>query len=287
MGNKEITAFFNYPDSRATAVYYLNCLNHLTNLNLVTKELDDKTTSDIQLFIEYPNCYEDIDSFFKKRIASKKVFYSIDPCLTFDTVKDYYTKYDLDHIFTTQKRFVTAFKDHGVDKVSWLPVAAHQMHILKSVPRPKQVQPVYDVAFVGTLFDTPHQKERRELLTKLYHQFNVNPVHLMIPEEIGLLYRTAKIGFNRSIKGDLNMRTFEILASGRLLVTDKQDGIHQLFNKGEHLVTYTNDEVCPEIIKHYLENDVEREEIAKKGYEELINKHLYIHRAKELLKVLE
>lgn len=290
----DIVTFFDCPDNRATAVYYLNSLNHLSNLKILTKEPQEEYNMDIQLMIEYPDCYNKVDSFFKKRLGTKKVFYSIDPYLTFNTVKGYYNKYDLDHVFTSQKSYVAKFKEAGVDKVSWLPFAAHQMHMNTAI-RPSETKQVYDVAFVGTLFNNKFQKARYDLLVSLYKNFNVNPLHLAVPEEIGLLYRTAKIGFNKSADKELNMRTFEIMASGRMLISDPQDGMCDLFIKPdkdyvsiyETFDLYNDAADLTKKVRYYLKDESEREIIAKKAQELIAKKHLYIHRAKELLKKLE
>ena len=281
-----ILTYFNCPDTRATATYYFNSLNLLEDLKLLTKEPDENSTYDLQLMIEYPGCYEDVHTFLKKRMASKKVFYSIDPYITFDTVKHYYSKYDLDYVFTTQKSYVDKFKEEGIDKVHWLPVAAHQMHMNVNKIRPGVIKPVYDLAFVGTLFNNKQHDDRYNLLMDLYKNFEVNPIHLAIPEENGLVYQTAKIGFNKSVNGDLNMRSFEIMAAGRLLMTDKQDGMEDLSFE-DSCINYTNMQDLIEQTRHFLKNDLLREEIAKKGYERVRNNHLYIHRAKELLSVLK
>ena len=47
---------------------------------------------------------------------------------------------------------------------------------------------------------------------------------------MGRIYSESKIVLNASINGDLNMRVFEALTSGALLVTDRiENGLDTLF----------------------------------------------------------
>ena len=54
------------------------------------------------------------------------------------------------------------------------------------------------------------------------------------------IYSAARMVFNRSIKNDLNMRVFEGLASGSLLLTNDlgENGQDELFRDGAHLAAY-------------------------------------------------
>jgi spore maturation protein CgeB len=57
-------------------------------------------------------------------------------------------------------------------------------------------------------------------------------------------YSASRIVFNRSIRDDLNMRVFEALACGSMLLTNAlppESGQEELFVDGTHLATYR----CP------------------------------------------
>ena len=59
-------------------------------------------------------------------------------------------------------------------------------------------------------------------------------------EEMAQTYSASRIVFNRSIRNDVNMRVFEAVACGSLLVTNDlaENGQAELFADGVHLVTY-------------------------------------------------
>ena len=91
--------------------------------------------------------------------------------------------------------------------------------------------------------------------------------------------------FNRSILNDVNMRVFEAVACGSLLVTNDlaQNGLDELLRDGEHLVTYRDDDELIERVRCYLDNPDEREAIAERGMEEALARHTYRHRMERVL----
>jgi spore maturation protein CgeB len=80
------------------------------------------------------------------------------------------------------------------------------------------------------------------------------------------------------------MRVFEAMASGALLVTNRDaDDLNELFKEGFHLVCYESKEELISKIRYFLEHDEERREIARRGREEVMTKHTYQIRVREIL----
>ena len=77
-----------------------------------------------------------------------------------------------------------------------------------------------------------------------------------------------------------NMRLFEIPATKSLQIADKcpQDW----FKDGDEIVLYKNNQDLLQKINYFIDNDEERERIAKNGYEKLVRKHQYKHRVKKI-----
>ena len=67
-------------------------------------------------------------------------------------------------------------------------------------------------------------------------------------------YSASRIVFNRSIRNDVNMRVFEALACGSLLLTNDlaDNGQAELFRDGEHLATYADAEELLDRAAFYL-----------------------------------
>ena len=75
------------------------------------------------------------------------------------------------------------------------------------------------------------------------------------------IYSQAKIIFNKSIRKDLNMRVFEAMSCGSMLVTDRlkpEAGLEELFKDKKHFVLYDNESDLVEKIGYYL-NMIPRE----------------------------
>jgi glycosyltransferase involved in cell wall biosynthesis len=181
-----------------------------------------------------------------------------------------------DYVFCAQKRDVEVFREVN-SKSYWLPYAVDP-----TIYKPHDVDVIYDVAFVGNLIPGLHN-ERIKLLNRLKKRYNTAIFQNVWLDEAARIYSSSKLVFNRSVNGDLNMRVFEAMACGRLLVTDVANGILDIFEDKRHLVLY-NDLDLEEIIEYYLVNEEERTKIAKAGMEEVRQKHTYDVRLNEMLK---
>lgn len=79
-----------------------------------------------------------------------------------------------------------------------------------------------------------------------------------------------------------NMRTFEIPAAGRAMLTNRTEGQERFFTDGEEAIMYNDPEQLPELVKHYLNDDDERERIAEHGHRAAQN-HTYADRMRTVL----
>ena len=95
--------------------------------------------------------------------------------------------------------------------------------------------------------------------------------------------------FNRSIKNDINMRVFEALASGSLLLTNDlgENGQGELFRDGAHLAAYREADDLLDKIEFYLRREKLRERIAAAGRAEVVEKHTFGHRMEQVLRAVQ
>jgi hypothetical protein len=84
-----------------------------------------------------------------------------------------------------------------------------------------------------------------------------------------------------------NMRLYEATGVGTMLITDTKDNLHQLFEIGKELVTYSSYEEAAELVKYYVEHPTEAEAIAAAGQKRTLKEHTYRHRMEELAPILE
>jgi GT2 family glycosyltransferase/2-polyprenyl-3-methyl-5-hydroxy-6-metoxy-1,4-benzoquinol methylase len=184
------------------------------------------------------------------------------------------------HVFVMFNRQHTPlFAASGCARVAWLPAACDP-----EIHRAWDVARAFDIVFVGQTLRQWHPDRVRLLERLVAAGFDVH-VTTKILEEMALAFGRGRIVFNRSLAGDLNMRVFETLATGRMLLTDRlasDAGLDDLFRDGVELVCYDEDNL-ERLARHYLERPEEREAIARAGREAVLARHTYRHRVATLL----
>lgn len=186
-----------------------------------------------------------------------------------------------DCTFLAQKAQVELFRKAGIANVFWLPLACSP--VLHDVGAFKRI---YDVAYVGS-FSAEEGDRRRRLLEAVAQRFPNNRIGRFWPEEMARIYAQSRIVVNASHNRDVNMRVFEAMAAGALLITDEADGLEDLFQDGVHLVIYRRDEDLLELITHYLRDEAARERIAAAGRAEVLERHTYERRIQALLETVQ
>lgn len=186
-----------------------------------------------------------------------------------------------DYIFVAQKDYIEHFRNLGYKQVYWLPLACDpEIHGERKTLR------IYDIGFVGHCFDDKHPRSHR--LKKLSEIYRMNDYRRFYSkEEITTIYSQSKIVINSPANGDVNMRVFEAMASGALLITEAiGNGQKDLFKDRVHLVEYRKEEELFEKVDYYLNHDDERERIARAGQELVLSKHTYRHRCDFILETV-
>jgi 2-polyprenyl-3-methyl-5-hydroxy-6-metoxy-1,4-benzoquinol methylase len=200
-------------------------------------------------------------------------WWAIDTHLDFDWCL---TKaHDFDFVFAAQRDGAIQLRDAGIS-TTWLPLACDP-----EIHRKHDVEKTFDVCFVGNVFPG----ERADLIQLLQSRFPNTFVGQRYFQEMARTYSAARVVFNRSIRNDVNMRVFEALACGSLLLTNdlRDNGQEELFRDGVHLATYGNADELLDKTRFYLDHETERERIAAAGREEALARHTYRQRIETLL----
>lgn len=248
--------------------------NFSPDLAIIKEQLDPKHLPDVYIWVESVSGYSPKNI---KALGCTTVCYLIDSHVSLENHLEWAKEYD--YVFVAQKEYIPTFKKHVHENIFWLPLGADP-----EVHSQKKTDKVFDVGFVGSLSSEFHQR-RVDLLNKINDHFPV-AYKRCFAEEMSLHFSQSKIVFNNAIKNDLNMRVFEAMATGSLLLTDKTNGNGQeMFFDGVDYVLYDDDNIL-EKIEYYLRHDDEREKIASKGRETILNAHTYLHRVEELLDVV-
>lgn len=186
-----------------------------------------------------------------------------------------------DHVFVAQYMALERFDR----PVTWLPVACDpEIHT-----PPAGIEPEHDVVFVGHLYsDHPLYERRRRLLRLLGERYNLGVYEGVYLQEMAAAMAKGRVIFNVSTQGDLNMRVFEGLCSGRPLVSDwvPEAAIDRLFEPWVDLLVYANAAELRERIDWLLENPGPAQMMAAHGRASVLARHTYRHRAQQMLQVM-
>lgn len=244
------------------------------NLDLTQLPAGDLPAPDLLILME------PFQSFFPRglhRLACPTALYLIDVHRHLP-LRLAYTPF-FDYVFVAQKDYIPAFTQHGLSQVFWLPLACDpEIHRPLSVPRQ------YDVGFVGHL----NSATRARRLQLAAQRFSTNDYLQQYPkEQIAEVYSRSRIALNMPIGGDLNMRVFEAMACGTLLITERiGNGQRDLFQDRRHLVEYENDQEMLDAVAYYLHHERERAEISERGSDLVRSHHTYQQRCETLLQTI-
>src|ERR1700679_1858045 len=261
--------------SETTGVYCLRALRHFVDVEYFQPgELDRIPREGFDLYLN-------IDDGLRYHLPPDlrpRAWWAIDTHLDFAWARQKAQGFDL--VFAAQRDGADQLRCAGVASAAWLPLACDlEIHGKHDVAKQ------YDVAFVGHVFPGP----RAELLNLIRRKYPSSFIGQCYFEEMARTYSAARAVFNRSIKNDVNMRVFEALASGSLLVTNElsENGQGELFRDGVHLATYREAEDLLDKLVFYLGREGLREKIAVAGRAEVLEKHTYRHRMERVLQEVE
>ena len=184
---------------------------------------------------------------------------------------------EFDHVFCNQKRAVTEFLENGVE-ASWLP---HAVDLQAYNPEPAGIKK-YDVGFVGYVSN----RKRAEALDVVFKRFPNFWYGQRLFEEASMIYKQSRVVFNNSVLDDINMRFFEVLGCGGILVTEDLPTFLDLDkNIGDYASFYGFEdwESACDVIQHVLDNPKYGIEKAKAGMEWVHANHTYDKRVEDVL----
>lgn len=139
----------------------------------------------------------------------------------------------------------------------------------------------YDVGFVGAIYGIrgEYVKYLQSNGINVYAKGNGWENGFATDDEMIEIFNKSRIvlGFSTVGKNDdiciLKGRDFEVPFTGSLYITGYHEELKEYFDLGKDIETYTSKEDLLKKIKYYLENEIEREKIAKTGYNKCLNSY--------------
>jgi len=84
-----------------------------------------------------------------------------------------------------------------------------------------------------------------------------------------------------------NVRNFEIPACGAFQLTERTEGLQELFQENKEIVCYASNDELLDKCRYYNSHDSERQNIARAGHQRLIaSGHTYVNRMQQLVSLL-
>jgi spore maturation protein CgeB len=198
------------------------------------------------------------------------------------------------HHFTWSKQLLPRFTEAGAKSVHYLPFAYDpELHSLTSKGATE-----FDVVFIGT-----YEALRDQTLAAL-KDFNVAiwgngwEKSSMVPKSwikgTAIYGKQAAEAMTKGVvnlnilrvqnTGSHNMRTFEIPATGNLMLTTESGEQQQFFAEGEEILSYANDDEMIEHVSRCIIDKARAEQMGMNAYEK-VKHETYATRALEILNV--
>ena len=184
-----------------------------------------------------------------------------------------------DITFVAQKKFVEKLRSDGLRQIFWLPLGfAPELHPQEQLDR------CYEVAYVGSVNAVLHPV-RHALLAAISREVSEVFKGMASPKEMGRIYAQAKMVFNKSVNNDINMRYFEAMGAGAVLITDHvtNNGIEELFTVGEHFLEYQDEGSLLALIRELRSNPHWCRRLGDAARCHVMKNHTYAFRARSAL----
>jgi len=235
-----------------------------------------------------PDAILQIDSIDKRvffrgieKVTIPSAFYAIDT-----PINEFWQKYyahAFDRVYVDQYVQWRRWMANGCDWIRWLPLAADTTIYY---PGENERERDLPVVFIGTV-DSKLRPKRSAILFRLKRMAELKIIdgsgrRSETPLKVADYYRHAKIVLNELLFDGINLRTFEAMACGAVVLTQRNRGEERLFQDGRHLLTYTHKDL-EDVVQEALENPKLLQEISRESIKQISQNHTIKHRAVKVL----
>ena len=191
-----------------------------------------------------------------------------------------------DLVFVFHPGYDTKFRAAGHPGAHFIPHA-----IESSLFMGEESGRVFDIGWVGQTRG-PLYRTRERLLPELSRSFRMNDWRSRHePEQMAQIYRQSKIVVNIArddFPQDANMRAFEAMAAGALLLTSLPTELAQIgFEDGVHFVGFREEAEIAPLVRKYLLEESARRRIAEVARDKVLREHSYDRRLETILELVK
>jgi hypothetical protein len=191
-----------------------------------------------------------------------------------------------DHVAVFHPGYDTLFREKGHPGAFLLPHAVRREFF--EVP---DLLRDFEVGWVGQTTGALYGR-RQKSIPMLANAFRMNDWKRRYSlQEVAEVYRRSRVVVNigrDDFPQDANMRVFEVLASGALLVTSLPSELSGLgFKEGQHFIGYQPDSDLVRLVQTLLRDEEARTRIAEAARSLVLQEHTYDRRVAQLVERLE
>lgn len=256
---------------------------------------------DLVLFIQEPT-YGNRGSKVLNKIAAPKIGWNVEAYEEIERLKESCQFFDAYNLFNQN---AVALLNKEQIQAKYL---CHAVNPKRFYPLPNN-QPSYDICFVGNfspwrdeILDAalsvtsnvalygPNWLGNRKSKIAPKELASIHKGDTIIGDELNALFNSSKVVINVSRVKDsagLNMRFFEVLATGACLLTDAPPELDRHFIKNTHLATFSDIEELKLNLAALLANTPLRQNIGLAGCKQVVANHTYQHLAEHFLMQLD
>jgi hypothetical protein len=191
-----------------------------------------------------------------------------------------------DLVFVFHPGYDTKFRAAGHPGARFIPHAIEPWLFLS-----EELGRVFDIGWVGQSRG-PLYRTRERLLPELSRSFRMNDWRRRHePEEMARVYRQSRIVVNIArddFPQDANMRAFEAMAAGALLLTSLPTELSQIgFEDEVHFVGFHREVEIAPLVRKYLLEESARQRIAELARDKVLREHSYDRRVETILELVK
>ena len=200
----------------------------------------------------------------------------------------------LDVLFCSDSGFLPTAKQLGI-KAFFLPLCTND-NLFRSFRGKRTGRPIYVGAgnkirttYLQAIQDTcdiwgPHW-DQKNLMQHIVHRRTISQ------KKMRRLICQSKLPFNmhfstNNIQG-LNFRTFDVPATGGLILTNDMADLHKCYHVGKEAVTYKTPEELNQLIHDFLQHPQKYQDIIEAGHHRTIKDHTFTKRMDEMKSLLK